>query len=148
MNLSFVYLETQGRTYQMKALDSCGPRIHDQHPSPLHVADHLQYMRMSAYEYVRSVSVYQLPRPRVITARIASYMGHQHLQSLAFEETMEGMYEPELMIVAVARDTQQRLESPNLLRQIHASSEVPCVPYLVNRLKEVPELRIEDPMRI
>ena len=103
-NLTFRELEAQGGADKMEALDAGSSGIYDQHV-PLGIAHNLEDMRVAAYEYVRTVFVYQLAGAGIVSARISAHMGHQHLQSLAFEETMEGMYEPELMIVAVARDT-------------------------------------------
>jgi hypothetical protein len=40
-------------------------------------------------------------------------MSHQHLQSLALEETVQRMSEAQFMIVTVARNSYKRLEVSN-----------------------------------
>lgn len=131
----------------MKPLNSSSSGIDYQH-IPLGITHDLQDMGMSAYEYIRPVFVYQLSRPRIITARIASDMGHEHLHAFAFEETMERVDEAKVVIVAIAGYTDQRLELRNLFRQIHTSPEISRMPDLIDRRKKLLELRVEDAMGI
>lgn len=131
----------------MEALDSGRSGVDHQHVS-LWIADDFQDMGMAAYEYVRPVFVDEFSCPGVIASRVAADMGHQHLHALTFEEAVHGVGEAKVIIVAVARDSDQRLELRDLRRQIHASSEISGMPDLIDRSEEFLELRVEDPVCI
>lgn len=98
---------------------------------------------MTAYEYVRSVFFYELERAEIISARIASDMGHKNLHSLAFKETVHRMNEAQAVIIAVAGHPYERLEGGYFLGKIHPTAEIPGVPDLIDRLKEFPELPVK-----
>ena len=131
----------------MEALDSGRSGVDHQHVS-LRVTDDFQDMGMTAYEYVRPVFVDEFSCPGVIASRVAADMCHQHLHALTFEEAVHGVCEAKVVIVTVARDSDQRLELRDLRRQIHASSEISCMPDLIDRSEEFLELRVEDPVCI
>jgi hypothetical protein len=75
-------------------------------------------------------------------------MDHQHLHTPALEKTVKRMDEAQRMIVAIACYTDKRLECCDFLSQLHASSEISCMPYLIHRLEEFPELRVKHSVRI
>jgi hypothetical protein len=58
------------------------------------------------------------------------------------------VFQAEVLTVAIAVETDQRLERRNLMRSLHSPAEVPGVPYLVHRLQELPERLVENPVRI
>ena len=147
MDFPRLYMKSQSGSDQMKTLDSRSTRVQDQHV-PLWIAHNLQDMGMTADKDIRAKFVYQFPCPRVISARIASDMGHQHFHALAFEETMQGMLKAQVMIITIARYSDKRLEFSNLLRQVHSSAKIPRMPDLVHRLKKFTELLTEHPVRI
>lgn len=142
MNPAFIDMETESSTHYVKTLDSCSSGIDDQHV-PARIPDHLQDMRMTAYEYVRTILVNELARSGIIASGIASDMGHQHLHAFADKETVHGMGESEVMIVTIASYPDQRFEFCNFLGQIQSTAEVACMPYLVDRGEEFAELRGE-----
>ena len=142
-----IYLESEGSSYQMEALDTCGTWIYDQHVA-LGISHHLQYMRVATDKNIGAKFVYQPAGPRIVSARITADMSHQNLQSLAFEEPVDRMFKTQIIVVAITGNTQQRLELRNLLGQVHSPAEISCMPDLINRLEEIPELRAEDSVRI
>jgi len=81
-------METQCGPYNMKALDAGSPRVEDQH-IPLLVTDNLKDMRMSAYEQIRMIFIYELQCPGVIPSGITAYVDHEHLHSFALEEAVQ-----------------------------------------------------------
>lgn len=131
----------------MKTLDSSCSGIDNQHVS-LGITHDFQNMGMTTYEYIRSVFVYQLSRPRIISAGIASDMGHEYLHALALEEAMERMDETQIVVVTIAGDADQRLESGYLCSQVHAPAEISRMPDLIDRRKKLLELLVEHTMSI
>lgn len=142
-----LYLESEGRTDDMKALDSGSTGVKRQHV-PLVVTHHFQDMGVSADEYIRMMEVDELPGAHVISSGIASDMCHQHLESLTFEHPVERMNEPEIMVVTVAGHAFERFEGGNLFSQLKSSPEISCVPYLVNRLQEFAEWSVKNAVSI
>ena len=126
----------------MKSLDSGSPRI-DHHHVPFRVADDLEYMGMAADEYVRTVFHDEFHRSLVVTSGIASDMGHQDLHPLAFEKTVERMGEAEIMVVTIACDAEKRMGPGDFVSKLQPPSEIPGMPYLVDRGKEFTELSVE-----
>lgn len=64
-NLHAVYpailqLESEGGTYHMEALDTGSTWIYRQHV-PFVIAHHLEDVRMSAHENIRTIPVYEFP---------------------------------------------------------------------------------------
>ena len=59
-----------------------------------------------------------------------------------------GVFQTQVLAVAIAVDPDQRLERRNLMRRLHSPSEVPGVPYLVHRFQELPERLVKNPVRI
>ena len=145
---SFLYSETESRPYQMEALDSSRSGIDDQHSVPLRIAHDLQDMRMTAYEYIWMISVKQLASLYVISSRIASDMSHKDMHTLTFEESVERMDESKFMVVAISRNSSQRLESSDFLGQLHASSEISGMPDFIHGLKELADPGVKDSMGI
>ena len=138
MNPAFIDMETKSCPHDVKTLDSCSSGIDDQHV-PARIPNHLQDMRMTAYEYVRTILVNELARSGIIASGIASDMGHQHLHAFADQETVHGMGESEVMIVTSAGYPDQRFEFSDLSGQIQSTAEVARMPYLVHLRKEVLE---------
>jgi hypothetical protein len=142
-----IYMKSQSRPYNMKALDSSCSGIDDQH-IPLRIPYDLEDMRVPAYEYIGMQFVYQLAGARVISPGISSYMGHQDLHSFTLEETMERMGEAQIVIVTVSCHSDQRLEGSHLSSKLHTSPEITGVPYLIHLGEELPELRIENAVSV
>lgn len=140
-------VKAQSGPDHMKTLYSRGPRIQDQHVAP-GVTHHLEYMRMTADKEVRTVSVHKFTRTWIIFSGISAYMGHQHLHALAFEKAVQRMNIAQFMVITVAGHADKGLELRQLSGQFHAAAEISGMPYLVNRLEELPELRVKDSMRI
>ena len=148
MDLPVIYPEAERRPDKMEALYSSGTRIDNQHPSPLHIAHDLQDMRMTAYKYIRMISVKQLASLYVISSRIASNMSHKDMHTLTFEESVERMDESKFMVVAISRNSSQRLESSDFLGQLHASSEISGMPDFIHGLKELADPGVKDSMSV
>lgn len=146
-NLSFINVKPQSRPDKVKALYAGSTGIHYQHV-PFRITHHLQDMRMTAYEYIGTIPVYQDTCLYVISPRITSYMGHKNLHPLAFKETVQRVYETKVVVIAIAGNTDNRLEGGQLFSQVHASAEITGMPYLVHRLKKLAELPAEYAMRI
>ena len=147
MDSALVNMEPQRSPYNMEALDSGCTRIDYKHIT-LCVTHDLQDMRMSAHEYIRTVAVYKFTGAHIIASRIATHMGHEHLYSFTFEESVQRVDESQLMVVAIACDSHERFKRGNLFSQIHTSTEITCVPYLVDWLKKILELMAEHAMCI
>ena len=131
----------------MESLDSGSSRI-DHHHVPFRVADNLEDMGVAADEYVRTVFFDEFHRPPVVTSRITSDMGHQDLHSAAFEEAVERMGEAEIMVVAIACDAEKRFEPGDFFSKFQPTSEIPGMPYLIDRGKEFTELSVEHSVGI
>jgi hypothetical protein len=147
MDPTLVYMEPQCRPDYMEALDPGSSRVDYKHIA-LGIAHHFQYMRMSAHEYIRMISVYQFTGTHIITPGIATHMGHEHFYSLTLEESVQRVDESQLVVVAIAGYSYEWLEGGNLFCQVHAAAEISCVPDLVDRLKKIPELLAKHAMRI
>lgn len=139
---SLFYLESEGGTDHVEALDSCGSGVDGEHVESFVPCD-LEDVGMAAYEDVGTMEVDEGIGSGIVTARIAPDMGHQHLHPFAFEYPVEGMDESEIVVVAIARHAFQRLELTYLLSQFESSSEVSGMPYFIDRLEEFTELRVE-----
>lgn len=147
MNATVVNMKSQCCPDYMKTLNACSSRIDDQHIS-FRVTDYFQDMRMATYEYIRLITVYKFTGSRVISARIASDMGHQYLHAFTFKEAMKRMNETKVMIVTVSGNARKRLEGGYLFSQFHSPTEVAGMPYPVHRFEELAELLVKNPMRI
>ena len=147
MDVPALNLEPQSRPYDMESLDSSSAGIDYQHIAA-GITHDLQDMRMTAHKDVRPVFVYQRFGTGVIPPGVPADMGHQDLHALAFEEAVERVFETQVMVVAVARNAHQRLEGGYFLCHIHPPSEISGMPYLVDRLEELPELRVKDSVGI
>ena len=147
MDSALVYMESQRCPDNMEALDSGSTGIDYKHIT-LCVTHNLQDMGMAAYEYIRTIAVYQFTGTHIIASRIATHMGHEHLYSFTFEESVQRVDESQLMVVAIASHTNERLELGNLLSQVHTATKISCMPDLVDRLKKILELLAEHAMRI
>ena len=131
----------------MEALDSGRSGVDHQHVS-LWIADDFQDMGMATYEYIRLITVYKFTGSRIISARIASDMGHQDLHAFTFKEAMKRMNESKVMIVTVSGNACKRFEGSYLFSQFHPPTEVTGMPYPVHRFEELAELLVKNPMRI
>jgi hypothetical protein len=148
MDFSLFYLESESCADYMETLDSGSTRVQDKHSSARGIPHDLEDMRMAAYEYVGTILIYQLTGLGIIPSRIPAHMGHKDLHAFALEETVERMFEPKGVIVAVAGDSDQRLELRDFGGHVHAAAEISGVPYLVDRLKESLETVVEDTMGV
>ena len=140
-------MESQCRTHDVEALNAGGARIYHKHV-PLRITDHLQYMGMPAYKYIRAVLFDEFPCTCIVSAGISSYMGHQNLKTFAHEETMKRMIEAKAVIVTIACNTDQRLEGSHFLSKVKSSTEISGMPYLVHRFEEISELCGKHPVSI
>ena len=80
--------------------------------------------------------------------RISADVHHQYGHPTALKELMVRIFHPDILPVAVAVYTDQRLEGRYLLCSLQSPSEIPGMPYLVDRLEELPERVAEDSVRI
>ena len=148
MDFTLFYLESEGCADYMESLDSCCTRIKHKHSSASGIPHDLEDMRMAADEYVGTILIYQLTGLGIISSRISAHMGHKDLHAFALEETVERMFEAKGVIVAVAGDSDQRLELRDFGGHVHAAAEISGVPYLIDRLKESLETVVEDTMGV
>lgn len=148
MDFSLFYLESESCADYMETLDSGSTRIKHKHSSARGIPHDLEDMRMAADEYVGTILIYQLAGFGIIPSRIPAHMGHKDLHAFALEETVERMFEAKGMIVAVACDSDQRLELRDFGGHVHAATEISGVPYLIDRLKECLETVVEDTMGV
>ena len=140
---ALVYAEAEGCPDYMEALDAGCSRVYDQHITQ-RVTHYLKDVGVATDKDVRSVLLYKLPCFGIVSARIASDMGHKHLHALTFEEAVKGMGEAEIVVVTVAGDTYKGLELSDSGSKIKASAEVAGVPDLVHRGEEFTEFGAED----
>lgn len=143
MDPAIVDMKPQRSPYDMEPLYSGSTRIDDHHV-PLRITYDLQDMGMAANEYVRLQLIYESARPRVVSSWISADMGHENVHSLAFKEAVQRMDKAQVVVVTIAGDAFERLECGDLLRQFKPTAEIPCMPDLVHRLKELLEGVIED----
>ena len=115
---------------------------------PFRVTHDLQNVRMSADEDVGTVCVDQLSCPRIISARITAHMGHQDLHPLTLEDPVEGVFETQVVVVAVACHPHEGLEPRDLRGKVHPAPEIAGMPYLVHRLQESLDAVVKDAMGI
>ena len=148
MDFSLFYLESESCADYMESLDSGSTRVQDKHSSARGIPHDLEDMRMAADEYVGTILIYQLTGLGIISSRISSHMSHKDLHAFALEETVERMFEAKGVVVAVAGDSDQRLELRDFGGHVHAAAEISGVPYLVDRLKECLETVVEDTMGV
>ena len=83
-----LYLETQRRPFHLPALQTGRSGI-DVHQVHLLVIHHLKYMRMSAEQNVRLISVNEGQRPGIIVVRGARNMCHKKFKTLYFKQLKE-----------------------------------------------------------
>ena len=77
--------------------------------------------------------------PRVIVARIASYMHHQHAHPAAFEKLVLREFEAQVLSVAVSPDSAHRLECLYFADELKPRAQVAGVPDFIHRLEELCE---------
>ena len=126
----------------MEALDSGCSRIDYKHIT-LCVTHDLQDMRVTADKNIWFIFINQFLCPDIISSGISADMGHQNLHTLTLEKTMKRVDEAEVVIVTIAGDTCQRLETGNLCSKIHPPAEIPGMPYLIDRFKKLLEAIIK-----
>ena len=146
MNPAVINAESEGSADGMKTIGAGSARIDDHHAA-LMVVHHPEDVGMPAHEDVWMKFVYKSPCPRVIPARIASDMNHQHFHAAAVKKPVVRIVKPDILAVAVAVHTFQRLEGRNLLRSLQ-SAEVSGMPYLIHRLQEILQRGIKQTMGI
>ena len=140
---ALVQVEAEGGADHVEALDAGCSRVDDQHIS-FGIPHHFKDMRVAADKDVRMEFIDQLPRAGVISAGIASDVGHKHLHPLTFKEAVERVSETEVVVVAVSSNTYKGLEFRDGSGKIKASAEVTGVPDFVHRGKEFAEFGAED----
>ena len=147
MDASLIYTKPQSRPDKMKTLDTCRPRIDYKHIA-FGITYNLKDMGVPAYKYIRPGTVYKFTGLEVISSRIATYMGHKHLQALTFKKPMNRVSIAKIIIVTIACNPDKRLEGCYFLSQLHAAAEVPRMPDLIDLREEFLELLGEDPVCI
>ena len=147
MDIAIVYMKSERRPDNMESLDAGSSGIDHQH-IPFGVTHDLQYMRMTADENIRPIFLDQFQGTCIVPSGITADMGHQYLHTLALEETVEGVNEAKVVIVAITGNTYQRLETSNHFSEIHSTAEVPGVPDLVDRCKKFLETVVKDAVSI
>lgn len=135
------------RSYDMKALHSGGTWIDNQHVSSV-IAHYTENVRVSAYENVRTVTIYKLQGMGLVMARKAAYMGHQDAQPLTFEEFMYGIIVHQPTLVAVAHHADQRLERSDLCSRLVPPAEVTGVPDFIAACQKIRKLGVKPPVSV
>ena len=133
MDPATIYTETKGSADYVKPLYSGGTRVQNQHV-PFCVAYDFQDMGMATDEDIRLVAVYEFARPDIISTGVTTDVGHKDPHAFTLIKTMQRMVITESVIIAVSRHSHQRLERSDFSCQIKSSTEIPGMPYLVNRL--------------
>ena len=110
---------------------------------PFRITHDLQYVGMPADEDIRPVFIDQFQGSGIISSGISADMGHKNLHTLTLEKTMKRVDEAEVVIVTIAGDTCQRLETGNLCSKIHPPAEIAGMPYLIDRFKKLLEAIIK-----
>lgn len=151
-NLHIIYpagfqTEAERRPDEVKSLDSGSTRIDYQHVA-LRIADDLKDVRMTTYEEIRSVLVYEPAGIHIISSGISSYMDHQDFQTFALEYSVERMIIAEVVVVTVAGDAGEGLEGGDFSRQVKPPAEIAGVPDLVYGLQKGAELVAEHSVRV
>ena len=147
MDFAIINAESQCGTLYMPALDSAGAGIDMEEIEAL-VILHQQDVGMSANEYVRLVLVNEGQRLQVIAAWAPSYVLEQDFLPLTFKEFEFGIYLADVLPVTVSVDSHHWLEGGYRVRELSSPSEVPGVPELVHRGKELLDFGAEDPVSI
>ena len=109
MDPSLIDMESQGCPDHMEPLYAGSTRIDHKH-IPFRISDNFQYMGMATNEYIRTIFINQCTRSWIISAGIASDMGHQNLHPFALEKAVKRVYEAQFMIVTIARHAHKGLE--------------------------------------
>ena len=151
-NLHIIYpagfqTEAERRPDEVKSLDARSTRIDYQHVA-LRVTDDLQDVRMTTYEEIRPVLVYEPAGIHIISSGISSDMDHQDFQAFALEHSVERMIIAEIMVVAVAGDACEGLEGGDFSRQVKPPAEIAGVPDLIDGLQKGAELVAEHSVRV
>ena len=147
VNPSLPDMEAQGRPESLPAHKAHRPGVKGQHLIPL-VIYYFQYMRMSADEEGRSITLDERTRADIVMPRIPPDMCHQHIHTATVEILMSGVLRADILPVAISIDSHQRLEIGERLRERRTAAEIPCVPELLHRFQKSAELISEDPVGI
>ena len=67
---------------------------------------------------------------------------------MKYEVLQQWVDEAQIVIITIARYSDQGFEGGYFLSEIHTSAEVSCMPDFIHRLQEVTELRGKDSMSI
>ena len=103
---------------------------------------------MAADEDVRLIAHQERVGVAVVLSRVAADVRHQNLHPFACPETVDRIVVAEVVVVAVAADTDERLESGYLGGSLKASAEVPGMPDFIHRRQKFPERGIENPVSV
>lgn len=106
---ALVQAEAEGGADHVEALDAGCSRVDDQHIS-FGIPHHFKDMRVAADKDVRMEFIDQFPRAGVISAGVASDVGHKHLHPLTFKEAVERVGETEVVVVTVSSHTDKGFE--------------------------------------
>ena len=151
-NLHIIYpagikAETESRPDKMESLNPSSTRIDYQHVA-LRITDDLKDVRMTTYEEIGPVLVYEPAGIHIISSGISSDMDHQDFQAFALEHSVERMIIAEIMVVAVAGDACEGLEGGDFSRQVKPPAEIAGMPDLVDGLQKGAEPVAEHSVRI
>ena len=114
----------------------------------LRVTDDLQDVRMTTYEEIRPVLVYEPTGIYIISSGISSYMDHQDLQAFALKYSVERIIIAEVVVVTVAGDAGEGLEGGDFSRQVKPPAEIAGMPDLIDGLQKGAELVAEHSVRV
>ena len=140
VDVSGVYLEAEGGALDMPSLYAAGPGIERKHLIIL-VVHHFEYVRMPTDKYLRTISLNERPGADVIVSRIASDMGHQYRHTSSLKELVQGIVGEQVAGVAVACNSDQRLESRYGGGGLETPAEITRVPDFIHRLKKILKLQ-------
>ena len=127
----------------MPALDSAGSWIDIEevvflvHPYPEDVG-------VTAYKNIGTILHDQIAGFRIIIARGTTDMGHENLLPFAVPEAELGMVIAQALVVAIAIDAHQGLESGDFRRRLEPAAKIARMPDLVDRREEVAEFLGKD----
>ncbi len=87
-------------------------------------------------------------RPGAVFTGITADVNHQHGHAFTAEASVFRTIETEFLIIGIAIYPDQRVERSDRIHGVEPPAEVPCMPDLVHRLKELADRIREDSMRI
>ena len=135
--------EAEGGAHGVPALEASGAGVEGHHVVVL-VEFHPKNVGMAADEDLRPEPLDQGLGAVVVAPRVAADVGHQDRHPAAFEETVAGVFVPQVVVVAVAVDADEGLEGSDFAGGFESAAEVAGMPELVAGRQEILERLVED----